>query len=139
MYHRKVDELVLHQVNLIRTSSLLEVPTTTQSVLALLTSTSSIHLNSTASFKTEEAPLATRGIAFTKALADNTVLEADFSNLRTLRLHTSAIYGERDTQLIPGSLAVTYDKQNHIQLSDKKDLYDAICLGTTASVLQRPS
>ena len=137
-YQDNVDEQLLHQVNVVGTRNLLEVATTTKSVLAFLyTSTSSVHLSSKATFRTEDAPVATWGTAsdayaITKALADKEVLEASCSDLRTLCLRPPAIYGERDTQLIPGSLAVMYDKRTHIQLGDNKNLYDAIYVGNAA-------
>ncbi|KAL8979017.1 MAG: hypothetical protein Q9205_005547 [Flavoplaca limonia] len=70
--------------------------------------------------------------AITKAIADTTILEANCSELRTICLRLPAIYGERDTQLIPGSLAVLWDGNTHMQLGDNKNLYDAVYVGNAA-------
>ncbi|KAI4267039.1 MAG: hypothetical protein L6R35_006879 [Caloplaca aegaea] len=70
--------------------------------------------------------------AITKAIADTTILEANSSELRTICLRLPAIYGERDTQLIPGSLAVLRDGNTHMQLGNNKNLYDAVYVGNAA-------
>ena len=61
------------------------------------------------------------------------VLKANCHELRTLCIRPPGIYGERDGQLIPGSLAVLRDKKTHIQLGDNTNLYDSIYVGNAAS------
>lgn len=135
----KVNEALLHRINVVGTRNLLEVATTTKSICAFVyTSSSSVHVRSTGRFITEDAPLVSRSTstdayAITKAIADRMVLDANCSELRTLCLRPNGIYGERDTQLIPGSMAVLHDKKTHIQLGDNKNLYDAVYVGNAAS------
>ncbi len=137
-YEDKVDKALLHQVNVVGTQNLLEVAKTTQSVKALIqTSTSSVHAGSEFRFIKEEAPLLdssskSNQYAITKALADTMVLKANSPELRTLCLRPPVIYGERDGQLIPGSLAVLRDKKTHLQLGDNTNLYDSIYVGNAA-------
>ncbi|KAL8899388.1 MAG: hypothetical protein Q9207_006225 [Kuettlingeria erythrocarpa] len=138
-FQDRVDQAALHQTNVRGTRNLLGVATATSSVRALVyTSSSAVHVRSTGSFLTENAPLVDRstssdGYAVSKAIADTMVLNANGPDLRTLCLRLPAIYGERDTQLIPGSLAVLRDQKTHIQLGDNKNLYDAIYVGNAAS------
>ncbi|KAI4274953.1 MAG: hypothetical protein LQ337_003559 [Flavoplaca oasis] len=134
----KVDKSALHQTNILGTQNLLKAAISTKSVRALIyTSSSSIHIRSSKSLITEDAPLVDRSTstdeyAITKAIADTTVLEANSSELRTICLRLPAIYGERDTQLIPGSLAVLRDGNTHMQLGNNKNLYDAVYVGNAA-------
>ena len=60
------------------------------------------------------------------------VLKANCPELRTLCLRPPAIYGERDTQLLPGSIAILRGKNTHIQLGDNGNMYDAIYVGNVA-------
>ncbi|KAI4189598.1 MAG: hypothetical protein LQ346_005084 [Caloplaca aetnensis] len=134
-----IDQAALHRINVNGTRNLLEVATTTKSVRAFVyTSSSAVHARSAGSFLTENAPLVDRsassdGYSISKALADTMVLHANGPELQTLCLRLPAIYGERDTQLIPGSLAVLRDQKTHIQLGDNSNLYDAIYVGNAAS------
>ena len=138
-YKDKINNTLLHQVNVVGTQNLLDVSRTTQSITAFVyTSTASVHAGYDFRFITEEAPLLNRSsksneYAITKALADTMVLEASCLDLRTLCLRLPVIYGERDGQLIPGSLAVLRDKKTHIQLGDNTNLYDSIYVGNAAS------
>lgn len=138
-YGDKVDVSLLYQVNVVGTQNLLEVAKTTKSVEAFVhTSTSSVHAGFEFRFITEEAPLLTKDsesskYAITKALADMMVLKASCQELRTLCLRPPVIYGERDGQLIPGALAVLYDKKTNVQLGDNTNLFDAIYVGNAAS------
>ncbi|KAL8992484.1 MAG: hypothetical protein Q9169_007063, partial [Polycauliona sp. 2 TL-2023] len=107
-------------------------------VCALIyTSSSFIHVRSNKSFLTEDAPLVDRSTstdeyAITKAIADTMVLEADGSKLRTVCLRMPGIYGERDTQMIPGSLEVLWDGKTHMQLGKNQNLFDAVYVGNAA-------
>ena len=68
-----------------------------------------------------------------KALADMMVLETNCQELRTLCLRPPLIYGERDSQLIPGALAVLRDKNNHFQLGDNINPHDSIYVENAVS------
>ncbi|KAI4151164.1 MAG: hypothetical protein L6R39_002097 [Caloplaca ligustica] len=134
-----VDEALLHNVNIKGTKNLPEVATRIEATKALVhTSSNSVHARSMARFLKEDAPLVDRRTssdeyAITKAIADTMVLEANGPNLRTLCLRPTVIYGERDMQFIPGSLAILRDKQTHIQLGDNKNLYDTVYVGNAAA------
>ncbi|KAL8938170.1 MAG: hypothetical protein Q9211_003329 [Gyalolechia sp. 1 TL-2023] len=138
-YQDHIDHAALHRTNVIGTRNLLEVATTTNSAHAFVyTSSSSVHVRSNNCFLKEHAPLVDRSTssdeyAITKAVADTMVLSANGSELRTLCLRLPAIYGERDTQMIPGTLAVLWDRKTHIQLGNNRNLYDAIYVGNAAS------
>ena len=138
-YEDKVDDHLLHQVNVVGTQNLINGSIATQSVRAFIyTSTSSVHAGLDLDLITEEAPLLNRQsksneYAITKALADTMVLSANCQELPTLCLRPPVIYGERDCQAIPGALAVLRDKKTHIQLGDNKNLYDSIYVGNAAS------
>ena len=138
-YDDVVDKSLLDKVNVVGTRNLLEISRETKSTQAFVhTSSASVHVWSTARFRKEDAPLVDRSTtrdeyAITKAIADRMVLKADCPDLRTLCLRSPGIYGERDTQFIPGSLAVLRDKKTHIQLGDNKNLFDAIYVGNAAT------
>lgn len=138
-YADKVDNTLLHQINVVGTQNLLDVSKATQSVKAFVyTSSSSVHAGSEFHLIAEEAPLLDRSsksneYAITKALADTMVLRANCQELRTLCLRPPVIYGERDGQSIPGALAVLRDKKTHIQLGDNTNFYDSIYVGNAAS------
>jgi len=138
-FQDKVDRTFLHKVNVIGTRNLLEIATETRSVRAFVfTSSSSIHVRSSRAFLREDAAKVDRSTttdeyAITKAIADTMVLEANCPELRTLCLRPAAIYGERDTQLVPGSLEILRKKRTHIQLGDNKNLFDSIYVGNAAS------
>lgn len=138
-YKDKVDEALLHQVNVVGTQNLLDVAKTTKSVKAFVqTSSSSVHAGSDFQFIREAAPLLDRSskaseYAITKALADMMVLATNCQELHTLCLRPPVIYGERDGQLIPGVLAILRDKKTHIQLGDNTNLYDSIYVDNAAS------
>ena len=139
-YEDKIDKNFLRQVNVVGTQNLLAVAKSTLSVKAFIyTSTSSVHAGADFKFIAESAPVLGRSsrsseYGITKAIADTMVLEANCKELRTLCLRPPVIYGERDSQLIPGALAVLRDKKTNIQLGDNKNLYDAIYVGNAASV-----
>lgn len=61
------------------------------------------------------------------------VLKANCRELRMLCLRPPVIYGERDTQLIPGALAVLREKKTHFQLGDNTNLYDGIYVDNATS------
>lgn len=138
-FQDKVDKAFLHKVNVVGTRNLLQIASETRSVRAFVyTSSSSIHVRSTRAFLREDAPKVDRltttdEYAITKAIADTMVLEANCPELRTLCLRPAGIYGERDTQAIPGSLEILQKKRTHLQLGDNKNLFDTIYVGNAAS------
>jgi len=61
----------------------------------------------------------------TKAIADQTVLEANRPNgLKTCSLRIAPIYGERDNQMIPGLFKVLDDKRHYSQIGKNTVLMD---------------
>ena len=138
-YEDKIDDTLLHQVNVVGTQNLLTVSKPIESIKTFIyTSTSSIHASSNFQFITEEAPLLDSSsksseYAITKALADKMVLRANCQDLRTLCLRPPAIYGEGGDQLISGALAILRDKKTYMQLGDNANLYDSIYVGNAAS------
>ncbi len=138
-FQDKVDKAFLHKVNVVGTRNLLEIASETKSVRAFVyTSSSSIHVRSTRAFLREDAPKVDRltttdEYAITKAVADTMVLEANCSELRTLCLRPAGMYGERDTQLIAGTLENLRKNRTHIQLGDNTNLFDTIYVGNAAS------
>ena len=137
-FQDNVEKSFLHKVNVVGVRNLLELATEITSIRAFVhTSSTSVHGPSTARLRTENAPLidsstSNNDYAITKAAADKMVLESNGPKLRTLCLRPPAIYGERDTQSIPGSLAILRDKKTNIQLGDNNNLYDAIYVGNAA-------
>ena len=73
-----------------------------------------------------------------KALADtlvrkaNSPLDNDGKGLLTATLRISFVYGERDTQSIPGMLHTAEKGQTKIQLGDNKNLVDPTYVGNVA-------
>lgn len=142
-YEDKVDQTLLHQVNVIGTRNLLDAAKATESIKAFVyTSSSSVHAGSDFHLITEDAPLLNQSsradqYAITKALADRIVLEANCQQLRTICLRPPVIYGERDTQMIPGVLAVLRAKKTNFQVGNNTNLYDSIYVGnaTPAHIL----
>ena len=138
-YQIEVDGKLLHQVNVVGTRNLLDAAILTESVKAFVyTSSSSVHAGSEFCFIMEDAPLPNEfskadKYATTKALADAMVLQANCREVRTLCLRFPVIYGERDTQLIPGILALLREKKTHFQLGDNTNLYDSIYVDNAAS------
>ncbi|KAL9009985.1 MAG: hypothetical protein Q9173_005035 [Seirophora scorigena] len=134
----KIDKSALHATNVVGTQNLLDVATTTESVRAFVYSSSAVvHVRTGKSFRTEDTPLIDRSTtsdeyALSKAVADTMVLAANSPELPTLCLRFPAIYGERDTQFLPGSMAVAREGKSHMQLGDNKNLYDAIYVGNAA-------
>ena len=125
---------------MVGTRNLLDAARLTESVKAFVyTSSCSVHAGSEFRFITEEAPPLNQfskadKYATTKALADAMVLQANYQELRTLCLRFPVIYGERDTQLISGVLAVLREKKTHFQLGNNTNLYDSIYVDNAASV-----
>ncbi|MCJ1456783.1 hypothetical protein MMC28_007148 [Mycoblastus sanguinarius] len=69
----------------------------------------------------------------TKAIADQAVLEANgMGGLRTLCIRLAGVYGERDGQMIPGSLGVLQEGRQRYQVGDNKTLFDWVSATNTA-------
>ncbi|KAK0514253.1 hypothetical protein JMJ35_002870 [Cladonia borealis] len=121
-YQDKVDEKLLHQVNVVGTRNLLDTAILTESVKAFVyTSSNSVHAGSEFCFIMEDAPLPNEfskadKYATTKALADAMVLQANCREVRTLCI-----------------LALLREKKTHFQLGDNTNLYDSIYVDNAAS------
>jgi len=139
-FQDNVEKSALHEVNVIGTKNLLDVATKTSSVRAFVhTSSTAVHGRSNVRFLKEDTLLVNRSTstdeyAVTKAIADTMVLAANCSSeLRTICLRLPVIYGERDTQFLPGSLAILQHGNTNTQLGDNTNLFDAIYVGNAAS------
>lgn len=134
---RTRDASYYKQTNIVGTQNLLVCAANTPSVVAFLyTSSCSVVAGSEHYFSDENAPLLDASskenpYVATKAIADALVLAANREpNDKTkLGFHTTCIriagiYGERDSQIIPGFLNVLRDGQAIFQLGDNTNLCD---------------
>ncbi|KAF6238583.1 hypothetical protein HO173_003088 [Letharia columbiana] len=65
--------------------------------------------------------------AKTKAIADQAVLDANgMGGLRTLCIRLAVVYGERDSQLIPGTLHALQEGRHRYQIGDNQSLFDYV-------------
>ena len=63
--------------------------------------------------------------SISKARAEELVVKANNrAELRTVSLRIAGIYGDRDNQMIPGTLKVLRDKRQHVQIGDNSTLFD---------------
>lgn len=86
----------------------------------------------------EDAPLLTRSsradpYSRNKAIADAAVLAANNPDLRTVSIRLASVYGERDSQNIPGVLNILQQGRQRYQLGDNRNLYDAVSASHAAA------
>ncbi|KAL8791935.1 MAG: hypothetical protein Q9195_005511 [Heterodermia aff. obscurata] len=68
-----------------------------------------------------------------KAIADRMVLDANGKRgVRTLCLRPAAVYGERDSQMIPGFLQVLRDGRHRYQIGDNTNMFDFVSVTNVA-------
>jgi len=131
---------LFYDTNVQGTKYLLDCARNLQSVKAFVYTSSSSVVQEPYRSVTEERPLivGTSGSNYystSKALADDLVLKANdpVEGFRTVCLRISGVYGERDNQMIPGTLKVLHDKRQHLQLGTNTSLFDFVSATNAAS------
>lgn len=147
------DGRYFHDVNVKGTQSLLKAAIASDHVRNFIfTSTVDVMEGSSHNFITEDAQMLTVTsradyYAKTKAIADQAVLDANgMGGLRTLCLRLAGVYGERDSQVIPGTLHALQEGRHRYQIGDNKSLFDWLSATNAAqahllaakALLQRP-
>ena len=120
-------------VNVNGTKHLLDAAIAIQSIRAFIfTSTCLVIGGISQEFATEDAPLllpSSRAdhYATTKAMAERAVLDANVNRgLHTLSLRPVGVYGERDTQVIPGYLKMLRHNSHRSQIGKSECLIDFV-------------
>ena len=124
---------LFQEINVKGTFNLLKAAIASDHVKMLIYTSSVVVMEgSSHNFITEDAQMYTansraESYAKTKAVADQAVLDANGEGgLRTLCLRLTVVYGERDSQLIPGSLEALQKGQNRYQIGDNQSLFDYV-------------
>ena len=122
-----------YEINVKGTSNLLKAAVASNHVKMLIYTSSVVVMEgSVHNFITEDAPMYTASsraedYARTKAVADQAVLDANGQGgLRTLCLRLTSVYGERDSQLIPGSLDALQNGGSRYQVGANQNLFDYV-------------
>ena len=133
------NERYFHAVNVKGTQNLLKAAIASDHVKNFIyTSSVDVMEGSSHEFITEDArtfTLTSRADCYskTKAIADQAVLDANgIGGLRTLCLRLTAVYGERDSQLIPGTINVLQEGRHRYQIGDNKSLMDWVSASNAA-------
>ncbi|MCJ1317031.1 hypothetical protein MMC15_002352 [Xylographa vitiligo] len=131
---------LFYDTNVLGTKHLLDCARNIQSVKALVYTSSASVVQEPYRSVTEDRPLIARTFgsnyySSTKALADDSVLKANdpAGGFRTVCLRITSIYGERDVQMIPGTLKVLRDKRQHMQIGENTSLFDFLSADNAAS------
>ena len=127
------------EVNIKGTQNLLKAAIASDYVKKFIyTSSVEVMEGSSHSFLTEDAQTVTLTsradlYAKTKAIADQAVLDANgMGGLRTLCLRLAVVYGERDSQAIPGALKALQTGRHRYQIGDNKNLFDSVSAANAA-------
>ena len=139
-FGNNADESHFYGINVKGTQNLLDCAAAAPSVKAFIY-TSSVTVMADNSFLSlkETAPIYTATsrasyYARTKAIADASVLAANNpTGLRTACLRLIAVYGERDNQVIPGSVAALHQGRQRFQIGDNSNLTDWVSVGNVAT------
>lgn len=83
---------------------------------------------------TLRAPLQKEYYSETKAMAEDLVLASNrrYTNMLTIAIRPAGIFGEGDTQVVPGLLKAYYGRKTNFQLGDNMNLYDFTYVGNVA-------
>lgn len=121
------------EINVKGTQNLLKASIANDHVRTLIyTSSVEVMEGLSHNFVTEDARMftvASRGeyYAKTKAIADQAVLDANgMGGLRTLCLRLAVVYGDHDSQMIPGTLQALQEGRQRYQIGDNRNLFDAV-------------
>ncbi|KAL9134456.1 MAG: hypothetical protein Q9175_004358 [Cornicularia normoerica] len=127
------DERQFEEINVKGTRNLLKAAIASEHVKTLIyTSSVEVMEGSSHNFVTEDARMVTitsraEYYAKTKAVADQAVLDADgIGGLRTLCLRLTVVYGDHDSQMIPGTLHALQEGRQRYQIGDNKNLFDSV-------------
>lgn len=119
------------ETNVQGTRNLLKIAISSGHVRAFIyTSSADVLDASSHELATEEAPMytiASRADYYSKskAIADQLVLDANgCGDMRTLCLRPAVVYGERDSQVIPGTLQALREGRHRYQIGDNTNLFD---------------
>ncbi|KAL9122803.1 MAG: hypothetical protein Q9187_000648 [Circinaria calcarea] len=131
---------LFYDTNVQGTKYLLDRAGNTPSVKAFVYTSSSSVAQEPYNFITEATPLISCKSGFnyysaTKALADECVLKANnpAGGFRTACLRICTVYGERDNQLIPGTLKALRDGRQHNQIGSNTHLFDFVSATNAAT------
>ena len=136
---------VFHRINVGGTANLLACAAQAPSVVALVYCSSTTvmagieHIGAKENDPIFEHSSKVNLYSKSKAIADTLVLEAnnptasDGKNLRTLCIRPPAIYGEKDTLVIPETLNQLWNKQTRFQLGANTNRFDWIYVENVAS------
>lgn len=120
-----------HEINVKGTQNLLKAAIASEHVRTFIyTSSVEVIEGSSHNFVTEDAQIftitsRTDYYAKTKAIADQAVLDANgMGGVRTLCLRLAGVYGERDSQAIPGALHAFQEGRHRYQIGDNENLFD---------------
>lgn len=118
---------------MIGTRNLLRAAISSGHVKAFIFTSSAQVLDATThGLATEEAPIYTKtsGVDYyskTKAISDQEVLDANNAKaMRTVCLRLAGVYGQRDSQIIPGTLRVLREGRHRCQIGDNTELVDFV-------------
>ncbi|KAL8687904.1 MAG: hypothetical protein Q9218_006053 [Villophora microphyllina] len=132
-------ERQFRETNVHGTRNLLNVAISTGHVRAFIYTSSAAVLDLTSHENaTERVPMYTvtsRADYYSKskAIADQSVLDANgCGGMRTLCLRPAGIYGERDSQVIPGTLQALREGRHRYQIGDNKCLFDFVSVSNVA-------
>jgi len=91
-------------------------------------------INGDERWPTLRAPLQREYYSETKAMAEDLVLASNrkYTNMLTIAIRPAGIFGEGDTQVVPGLLKAYYGKKTKFQLGDNMNLYDFTYVGNVA-------
>jgi len=83
-------------------------------------------INADERWPTLRAPLQREYYSETKAMAEDLVLASNrkYTNMLTIAIRPAGIFGEGDTQVVPGLLKAYYGRKTKFQLGDNMNLYD---------------
>lgn len=91
-------------------------------------------INADERWPTLRAPLQREYYSETKAMAEDLVLASNrkYTNMLTIAIRPAGIFGEGDTQVVPGLLKAYYGRKTKFQLGDNMNLYDFTYVGNVA-------
>lgn len=132
-------ERTFEEINVQGTRNLLKAAIASDHVRYIIyTSSVQVMKGSIHNFITEDTPMFTitsraEYYAKTKAIADQAVLDTNnVGGLRTICLRLALVYGERDSQCIPGNLHALQDGRQRYQIGDNQSLIDPLSVTNAA-------
>ena len=130
---------VFYEINVRGTQNLLNEAKKTPSVKIFIYTSSTTVARPPCVFATESAspvssPRDADHYAFTKAIAESSVLEANNSDgMRTVSLRIGPIYGQRDQQIVPSILKILRGGRQKIQIGSSSSMCDFLSATNAAT------